>query len=62
MEKLLFSGTLLTIVWLMQALDPMQHHCEVLQYIEKLLEVDPMRKQYYRDLSKYFQNSLQQSE
>jgi hypothetical protein len=45
-------GTLLTIVWLMQALDPVQHHSQVLAYIDKLKEVDPMREQFYIDLSK----------
>uniref|UniRef100_X2A7L7 Geranylgeranyl transferase type-2 subunit alpha n=1 Tax=Capitella teleta TaxID=283909 RepID=X2A7L7_CAPTE len=46
--------TLLTIVWLMQALNPLVHHEDVLNYIAMLTEVDPMRKQFYVDMrSKY---------
>lgn len=47
-----FEGTLLTIVWLMQALNPLVHHEDVLNYIAMLTEVDPMRKQFYVDMRK----------
>ena len=43
----------------MQALDPLLYHAQVHLYIDKLMAVDPMRKQYYTDLSTKHQSSLQ---
>ncbi|XP_053695035.1 geranylgeranyl transferase type-2 subunit alpha [Sabethes cyaneus] len=42
--------TLLTAALLMKAIDRSAHHSEILEYLDKLQTVDPMRKGYYRDL------------
>ena len=47
------SGVLLTIILLMRALDPLKYEKEALEYLDKLLQVDSMRANYYKDLSMY---------
>ena len=49
-----FSGTMLTIVLLMRALDPLKHEVDTEKYLEKLSEIDHYRKEYYRDLGKQY--------
>ena len=44
-------GTMLTMVLLMRALDPLKHEQETNLFLEKLVQVDGFRKGYYRDLS-----------
>ena len=48
-------GVLLTIVWLMRAIDPLKYEQQTLDYLGKLQAVDSMRTNYYNDLSKYIQ-------
>ena len=45
------SGVLLTIVWLMRAIGLEGHMADTLVYMDKLFHSDPMRTNYYRDLS-----------
>ena len=47
-----FVGTMLTMVLLMRALDPLLHEKETDLYLEKLTQVDCYRQGYYKDLSK----------
>ena len=35
----------------MRALDPLMYEKETLEYLDKLLKVDAMRANYYKDLS-----------
>ena len=49
----MFVGTMLTMVLLMRALDPLSHEKETESYLEKLSQVDCYRRGYYKDLSKY---------
>ena len=49
----MFVGTMLTMVLLMRALDPLSHEKETELYLEKLSQVDCYRRGYYKDLSKY---------
>ncbi|XP_059481314.1 geranylgeranyl transferase type-2 subunit alpha [Neocloeon triangulifer] len=42
--------TLLTLVLLMQAIDTSLYHGEMMEFLDKLLLVDPLRAGYYRDL------------
>ncbi len=42
---------LLTIILLMRALDPLKYEKETMEYLDKLLLVDEMRTNYYKDLS-----------
>ena len=46
----IFSGTMLTILSLMRTLDSVAHHKAIMNYLSKLVEVDPMRCNYYKDL------------
>ena len=46
-------GVLLTIISLMRALDPLKYEVQTMDYVEKLIAVDPMRTNYYRDISKF---------
>ncbi len=48
------SGVLLTIILLMRALDPLKYEKETIEYLDKLLLVDEMRTNYYKDLSESF--------
>ena len=48
------SGVLLTIILLMRALDPLKYEKETIEYLDKLLLVDEMRTNYYKDLSELF--------
>ncbi|KAK2149676.1 hypothetical protein LSH36_442g02059 [Paralvinella palmiformis] len=52
---------LLTVISLMRALDPLSHENETFDYINKLIEVDPMRTSYYLDLKSKFiiENALE---
>ena len=53
MAKLvMFVGTMLTMVLLVRALNPLSHEKETEVYLEKLTQVDCYRKGYYKDLSK----------
>ena len=64
-----FPGILVTIVWLMRAVNPITYQIDTLpsylrkllcddplgttlRYLEKLVSVDPMRTNYYNDMSK----------
>lgn len=47
--------TMLTMVLLMRALDPLKHEQETNLFLEKLVQVDGFRKGYYRDLRRKFQ-------
>lgn len=47
-----FVGTMLTMVLLMRALEPLLHEEETDLYLEKLTQVDSYRQGYYKDLSK----------
>ena len=49
----MFVGTMLTMVLLMRALDPLSHEKETELYLEKLSQADCYRRGYYKDLSKY---------
>lgn len=49
---LLETGTLLTIVLLMRAVDPLKYEAETMNYLSKLEVVDKTRQQYYKDMSK----------
>ena len=53
------SGTMLTMVLLMRALDPLVYEQETDFYLEKLVEVDGFRKGYYKDLSKYISLTIE---
>ena len=44
---------MLTVVFLMRALDADKHLEETDTLLSKLMECDPMRRQYYMDLSMY---------
>ena len=44
---------MVTIVYLMKALGGSKHVHEIEELIMKLVKVDPMRKEYYKDLSMY---------
>jgi hypothetical protein len=37
----------------MRALDLVNHKQEMMNYIEKLMSIDPMRSNYYADLREY---------
>ena len=37
----------------MRALDPLKYEKQTLDYLDKLLKVDAMRTNYYKDLSMY---------
>ena len=52
-----FLGTMLTIVYLMKALDGLKHADRINELINKLIDIDPMRNGYYKDLRKYFLNA-----
>ena len=41
---------MLTILSLMRTLDSVAHHKAIMNYLSKLVEVDPMRCNYYKDL------------
>jgi len=46
--------TMLTLIHLMRALEPINHQSSILLYIDQLIEQDPMRKGFYKDFrSKY---------
>ncbi|XP_074644126.1 geranylgeranyl transferase type-2 subunit alpha-like [Tubulanus polymorphus] len=53
--------TMLTIISLMKALDPLKYEQEMLEYFDTLIKVDPYRTNYYEDLrSKYLiENSIE---
>jgi len=53
--------TMLTIVYLMKALDGIKHADAIAGMIDKLMEIDPMRKGYYQHLRSKFnlENKLQ---
>ncbi|CAB3980814.1 Geranylgeranyl transferase type-2 subunit alpha [Paramuricea clavata] len=53
--------TILTIVLLMRAINPMQYAEDVEQHLKRLCEIDYYRKEYYKDLdSKYkLENSIE---
>ena len=42
---------MLTIVYLMHAIDGVKYQCEIEELFTKLIEIDSMRKGYYQDLS-----------
>ena len=48
-----YLGTMVTIVYLMKSLNGLKHTGRINELIEKLIEIDPMRKGYYEDLSTY---------
>ena len=45
-------GTMLTIVYLMKALNGVKHADRINELLNKLIDSDPMRKGYYKDLCK----------
>ncbi|XP_038070452.1 geranylgeranyl transferase type-2 subunit alpha-like [Patiria miniata] len=45
---------LLTIILLMRAIDPLKYEAETLRYFETLLQTDPRRAGYFRDLRSKF--------
>ncbi|PIK43719.1 putative geranylgeranyl transferase type-2 subunit alpha [Apostichopus japonicus] len=45
---------ILTVIFLMRALDPLKHATETLQYFDTLIKVDPFRKSYFEDLRSKF--------
>ena len=47
---------MLTIVSLMRRLNPEMYETQIVDYINKLNAVDPMRSSYYEDLSKLYNN------
>ena len=49
-----YLGTMLTIVYLMRALDGARYMIETEELLVKLVKTDPMRTGYYNDLSKFF--------
>lgn len=56
-----FPGTILTIVLLMRAINPMNYSNEVEGYLKKLSEIDYYRRGYYNDLGgrqRYFPSIL----
>ena len=40
------------MISLMHALDPLAHHTEINLYLNKLINIDPLRANYYADLRK----------
>ena len=55
---MLCSGVLLTMISLMHALDPLAHCTEINLYLNKLIDIDPLRANYYADLRKNFVTSM----
>ena len=49
-----FTGCVLTTLQLLEAVDPVGSHEEILNLFDKLVVIDPYRKGYYNDLSKYW--------
>ncbi len=49
---LLLLGCVLTTLQLLEAIDPVKGHDEILNLFDKLVIIDPYRKGYYNDLSK----------
>lgn len=45
-------GVILTLLSLMRALEPERFQDETMFYLEKLVVLDPMRRNYYSDLRK----------
>lgn len=45
-------GVILTLLSLMRALEPERFRGETMSYLEKLVVLDPMRRNYYSDLRK----------
>ena len=44
---------MLTVIFLMRALDPVKYKDETYDLLSRLMECDAMRKGYYKDLRKY---------
>ena len=55
-EPYFVTGVLLTLLYLMKAIDPVHEKYEedIIEAINKLTAVDTKRKAFYRDLSKLF--------
>ena len=55
-ESYFVTGVLLTLLYLMKAIDPVHEKYEedITEAINKLTAVDTKRKAFYRDLSKLF--------
>ena len=51
------EGVMLTVIFLMRALDPVEHKDETYELLNRLIDCDNMRKEYYKDLRKYRINS-----
>ena len=49
------SGCVLTTLQLLEAVDPLNGHDDILNLFDKLVIVDPYRKGYYSDLSMSWQ-------
>ena len=57
----IYLGTILTIVLLMRAINPMNYADDVEQHLKRLCEIDYYRKEYYSDLGRSWDFTYQDS-